>query len=75
MLIVSFKIHCGGVQSQNDENCVNVQIFFDPTVDGQIGHIHFLMQLCFETQVELHDYRQKTTDKSLSHSTDKKHWH
>ena len=32
ILIVSFQIHCGGVQSQNYENCVNVQIFMDLTV-------------------------------------------
>jgi len=32
ILIVSFKIHCGGLQSQNYENGVNVQIFMDPTV-------------------------------------------
>jgi len=30
--IVSFKIHCGGVQSQNDEDCVNVQICLVLTV-------------------------------------------
>ena len=24
--------HCGAVRSQNDENCVNVQIFMDLTV-------------------------------------------
>ena len=27
ILIVSFQIQCGGVQSQNDQNCVNVQIW------------------------------------------------
>ena len=32
ILIVSFQVLCGGVQSQNDENVVNVQIFMDPTV-------------------------------------------
>ena len=28
-VIVSFQAHCGGVQSQNEENCVNVQIYMD----------------------------------------------
>jgi len=32
IMIVSFKIHYGGVQSPNDENGVNVQIFMDLTV-------------------------------------------
>ena len=36
ILIVSFQIHCGGVQSQNDENCVNVQIFMDLTVYARL---------------------------------------
>ena len=27
-----FQIHCGGVQSQNDEHGVNVQIFMDLTM-------------------------------------------
>ena len=32
ILSVSFQVHCGGVQSQNDENCVNVQIYMGLTV-------------------------------------------
>ena len=32
ILIVLFQAHFGSVQSQNDENCVNVQIYMDPTV-------------------------------------------
>ena len=32
MLFVSFQIHCGGVKSQKDENCVDVPIFMDLTV-------------------------------------------
>ena len=31
-MIVSFQVHCGGVQSQNDDNCVNVLIYTDLTV-------------------------------------------
>ena len=31
-MIVSFPVHCGGVQSQNNENCVNVPIYMDLTV-------------------------------------------
>ena len=30
--IVSFQVHCGGVQSQNYENYVNVQIYMDLTL-------------------------------------------
>ena len=32
ILIVYFQIHCGGIQSQNDANCVTVQILMDLTV-------------------------------------------
>ena len=32
ILIVSFQIHCGGVQRQNYANCVTVQILMDLTV-------------------------------------------
>ena len=32
ILIVSFQVHCSGVQSQNDENCVNVPIYMDLNV-------------------------------------------
>ena len=31
-MIVSFQVHCGGGQSQNNENCVNVPIYMDLTV-------------------------------------------
>ena len=45
ILIVSFQIHCGGVQSQNDENCVNVQIFMDLTVYTIIIYISIYRRL------------------------------
>ena len=32
IFIASFQLHCGGVQSQNDSNCVNVSIYMDLTV-------------------------------------------
>ena len=32
ILSVLFQVHCGGVQSQNGENCVNVQILMDLAV-------------------------------------------
>ena len=32
ILMVSFQVHCGGVQCRNGENCVSVQIFMDLTV-------------------------------------------
>ena len=41
--IASFQIHCGGVQSQNDENCVNVQIFMDLTVLRNFLNFHFFV--------------------------------
>ena len=31
-MLVSFQVYFGSVQSQNDENCVNVEIFMDLTV-------------------------------------------
>ena len=30
--LVSFQVHCGGVQRQNDEDCLNVLINMDLTV-------------------------------------------
>ena len=32
IMIVSFQVHRGGVQSQNYKNCVNVHIYMDLTV-------------------------------------------
>ena len=35
IMIVSFQGQCGGVQSQNAENCVNVAVNMDPTVHNK----------------------------------------
>ena len=37
IFIVSFQVHCGGLQSQNDENCVKVQLFMDLTVNSNVN--------------------------------------
>ena len=50
ILIVSFQIHCGVVQSWNTENCVNVQIFMDLTVIIIIIMDYIYIALCLDTQ-------------------------
>ena len=42
-MIILFQIHCGDVQSQNDENCVTVLIYMDLTVHTKIMIFFYLI--------------------------------
>ena len=56
ILIVSFQLHCGGVQSQNNENCVSVINLYGPNcitnhqwyVKGQINY-SLILQILFSS--------------------------